>query len=311
MSLPNVSPRQLEYLVAIAETGGITAAAARCQVSQSAVSLAIGELERALGVTLVLRGSRRGTGLTPAGQQVVADGRKVLAALSELGAGARSLGQEIDGRLTIGCYAPIAPFHLPLAIGGFREAQPGVEIDFVEGTLPDLQAALLDGRCELAFLYQQDLLPGIETVVLHDRPPSVLLRGGHRLARRRSIRLAELADEPFVLLDVPPSERYFQAVFDAAGVAMAPAHRAGSFELARALVARGIGYSLAVQTPAVELSYEGLPVLTRALADVVPTTPVVLGWAAGGRLTRRGEAFLGYCRKAFRSSSGSRSRGPR
>lgn len=311
MGLPNISPRQLEYLVAIAETGGITAAAARCHVSQSAVSLAVGELERALDVSLVLRGSRRGTRLTPAGQQVVADGRKVLAALSELGAGARSLGQEIEGRLTIGCYAPIAPFHLPLAIAGFREAQPGVEIDFMEGTLPDLQEALLDGRCELAFLYQQDLQPGIDSAVLHDRAPSVLLPGGHRLARRRSIRLAELAGEPFVLLDVPPSEHYFRAVFEAAGVEMSPAHRAGSFELARALVARGIGYSLAVQTPAVEVSYEGLPVLTRALADVVPTTPVVLGWAGGGRLTRRGEAFLAYCRTAFRATSGSRGRGPR
>lgn len=68
MALPNVSPRQLEYLVAVAETGGITAAAALCHVSQSAVSLAIGELERALDVRLVLRGSRRGTRLTAAGQ---------------------------------------------------------------------------------------------------------------------------------------------------------------------------------------------------------------------------------------------------
>ncbi len=182
MALPNVSPRQLEYLVAIAETGGITAAADRCHVSQSAVSLAIGELERALEVRLVLRGSRRGTRLTPAGQQVVTDARKVLAALSELGAGARSLGQDLEGQLTIGCYAPIAPFHLPAAIAGFRSEQPQVEIQFTEGTLPEVQRDLLDGRCELAFLYQQNLQPGIEYAVLHDRPPSVLLPTGSSVA---------------------------------------------------------------------------------------------------------------------------------
>lgn len=295
MPLPNVSPRQLEYLVAIAETGGITAAADRCHVSQSAVSLAIGELERALEVRLVLRGSRRGTSLTPAGQQVVTDARKVLGALSELGAGARSLGQDLDGQLTVGCYAPIAPFHLPAAIAGFRSQQPQVHIQFTEGTLPEVQRDLLDGRCELAFLYQQNLQPGIEYAVLHDRPPSVLLPPDHRLRRRRAIRLAELAKEPFVLLDVAPSEHYFRAVFEAAGLEMKPAYRAGSMELARALVARGIGYSLAVQRPQLELSYEGLPLLIRPLKDVVPTTPVVLGWAAGGRLTRRGEAFRSFC----------------
>ncbi|QNE21721.1 LysR family transcriptional regulator [Kribbella qitaiheensis] len=299
MALPAVSPRQLEYLVAIAETGGITAAAARCHVSQSAVSLAVAELERALQVRLVLRGSRRGTRLTPAGAQVVTDARKVLGALSELAAGARSLGQDLDGGLTVGCYAPIAPFHLPAAIAGFRQAQPQVEIQFTEGTLPEVQRDLLDGRCELAFLYLQNLQPGIEYAVLHDRPPAVLLPPDHRLARRRSVALAELASEPLVLLDVAPSEHYFRAVFEAAGLEMRPAYRAGSVELARALVARGIGYSLAVQRPRVDLSYEGLPLVTRPLKDVVPTTPVVLGWAAGGRLTRRGEAFLKFCRKTF------------
>ncbi|MDX6585243.1 MAG: hypothetical protein QOI10_4427, partial [Solirubrobacterales bacterium] len=259
MSLPNVSPRQLEYLVAIAETGGITSAATRCHVSQSAVSLAVAELERALDVRLVLRGSRRGTRLTAAGQQVVTDAREVLAALSELGTAARSLGQDIEGRLTIGCYAPIAAFHLPTAIAGFREVQPLVEIQFVEGDLEQVQREVLDGRCELAFLYQQDLLPGIEIQVLHDRPPSLVLPPGHRLGKRRSVALAELATEPFILLDVPPSERYFRAVFEAVGLEMAPAYRAGSVELARALVARGLGYSLLVQRPLADVSYLGLP----------------------------------------------------
>lgn len=297
MSLPNVSPRQLEYLVAIAETGGMTAAAARCHVSQSAVSLAIAELERVLEVRLVVRG--RGTRLTAAGHQVVSDARKVLTALSDLGAGARSLGQDIAGQLVVGCYAPIAPFYLPAAIAGFRSAHPRVDLGFIEGTMPDLQRHLLDGRCELAFLYHQDLQPGIEVAVLTDQPPSVLLPVDHRLADQEAVSLHDLVSEPLILLDVPPSAHYFRAVFDAVGLEMSPTYRAGGFELARAMVARGIGYSLTVQQPLVDLSYEGLPLVTRPLADTVPTTPVVLGWAAGGRLTRRGEAFLTHCRQGL------------
>jgi DNA-binding transcriptional LysR family regulator len=303
MSLPPVSLRQLEYLVAIAETGGMTAAAARCHVSQSAVSLAVAELERVLDAGLVIRGPRRGTALTPAGRQVVAEARAVLGAVTELTAGARRLGREPAGRLRIGCYAPIAALHLPAAIAGFRAEQPGVAVEFVEGTLADLQAQLLDGTCELAFLYRQDLLPGIEVAVLHDRPPAVLLPAGHRLGRRKSVALRDLADEPLILLDVPPSTRYFRSVFDAAGVEMRVAHRAGSFELARAMVARGLGYSLAVQRPPVGVSVEGLPLHVLPIRDRVPTTPVVLGWAAGARLTRRAEAFLDCCRTLFGSGA--------
>ncbi len=80
---------------------------------------------------------------------------------------------------------------------------------------------------------------------------------------------------------------------------MRVAHRASSFDLARAMVARGLGYSLAVQRPPANISLEGLPLKSIPLRDAVPTTPVVLGWAAGGRLTRRAEVFLRYCRTLF------------
>jgi len=291
--------RQLEYLVAVADTGGLTAAAERCHVSQSAVSLGLSELESALRLRLLIRGPGRGTVLTDAGREVVGEARAVLTAVSELGAGARRLGQEIAGTLRIGCYGPVAALCLPAAIAGFRELRPEVTIEFVEGSLPDLQRQLLDGRCELAFLYRQDILPGIEVEVLTDQQPHVLLPTGHRFQRRRSIALGELAAEPFILLDVPPSERYFRSVFDAAGVPMTIAHRAGSFELARAMVARGLGYTLSVQRPAVDRSVEGMPFRTVPLRDTVPTTPLVLGRAAGGRLTRRAEVFSAYCKELF------------
>ncbi len=301
--------RQLEYLVAVADTGGLTAAAERCHVSQSAVSLGLSELESALRLRLLIRGPGRGAVLTDAGREVVGEARAVLTAVSELGAGARRLGQEVAGTLRIGCYGPVAALCLPAAIAGFRRERPEVTIEFVEGSLPDLQRQLLDGRCELAFLYRQDILPGIEVEVLTDQQPHVLLPVGHRLQRRRSVSLVEMAAEPFILLDVPPSEHYFRSVFDAVGVPMDVAYRAGSFELARAMVARGLGYTLSVQRPAVERSVEGRAFRTVPLRDDVPTTPLVLGRAAGGRATRRAEVFMGYCKELFGASATSRRAG--
>jgi DNA-binding transcriptional LysR family regulator len=299
VSLPPVSPRQLEYLVAVADTGTMTAAAARCHVTQSAVSLAVTELERMLGVRLVIRGPGRRSGLTAAGQEVAAQARTVLNAISELGTAARSLGDDLAGELRVGCYTPLAALHLPVAIASFRERHPEVSISFVEGNLAELQRRLLDGSCELALLYRQDIEPGIATEVLYDQAPNVLLPAGHRLARRTGIALRDLAPDPFVLLDVFPSALYFASVFDAAGVQTNVAHRATNFELARALVARGLGYSLSVQKPPIEVSVEGLPFLVRPLRDRVPTTPVVLARAGGGRLTRRASTFAAFCRELF------------
>ncbi|WP_326565208.1 LysR family transcriptional regulator [Amycolatopsis rhabdoformis] len=299
MNLPNVTIRQLEYLIAIAETGSLTTAATRCHVSQAAISLALTEVERALGLRLVIRSPRRGASLTAAGKQVLTDARRVVGAMSDLGVEARGLGRHMSGTLVVGCYGPIAPFHLPAAIATFENDHPDVSVRFLEGTLPEIQDHLLDGRCEIAFLYDQDVYPTITFRTLYDRRPAVLLPGGHALAGRASLALAELADEPFILLDVPPSERYFRSVFDAAGLVMSPTHRARSFELARSLVARGLGYSMTVQQPALSHSYEGREIVALPLLDEAPTTPVVMGWPAGGPLTHRAQAFLDHCEKLF------------
>ncbi len=299
MNLPNVTVRQLEYLIAVAETGTLTTAAERCHVSQSAISLALSELERALDLRLVVRSPRRGAALTAAGTQVLTDARRVVGAMGDLGAEARGLSSQVSGVLTVGCYAPIAPFHLPAAIAGFERAHPEVSVRFVEGSLPEIGDDLIAGRCEIAFLYDQDLQPGIAFRTLYDQAPKILLPASHRLRRRRAVALRELAGDPFILLDVAPSERYFRSVFAAAGVDMVVTHRARSFELARSLVARGIGYSMTVQQPALATSYEGLEVIAVPLRDAVPTTPVVLGWAGGGPLTRRAQAFAEHCATLF------------
>ncbi|MET7998635.1 LysR family transcriptional regulator [Amycolatopsis sp. NPDC005232] len=299
MNLPNVTIRQLEYLIAVAETGSLTTAATRCHVSQAAISLALTEVERALGLRLVIRSPRRGASLTAAGKQVLADARRVVGAMSDLGVEARGLGQDVSGTLVVGCYGPIAPFHLPAAIATFENDHPDVSVRFVEGSLPEIQDHLLDGRCEIAFLYEQDVYPAITFRTLYDQQPAILLPGNHRLAGRESLSLGELADEPFILLDVPPSERYFRAVFESAHLAMVPTHRARSFELARSLVARGLGYSMTVQQPALSHSYEGLAVIALPLREKAPSTPVIMGWPAGGPLTHRAQAFLDHCERLF------------
>ncbi|EKX68331.1 transcriptional regulator, LysR family [Streptomyces ipomoeae 91-03] len=151
MKPPQFSLRQLVHFVAVAEEGTPTRAAQRLCVSPSAVSLALGELERALKVQLCVRRKAHGITLTP------------------------------SGRRLLGCHPTLAPTVLPRLLCGFGERYPRITIDFEERTQDDLQQRMLDGKLDLAVLYDMDALPEIERVELHTTRPHVLLPADHRL----------------------------------------------------------------------------------------------------------------------------------
>ncbi|MBT2207476.1 MULTISPECIES: LysR family transcriptional regulator [Actinomadura] len=291
-----ISLRRLDYFVTAAESGTMTAAAGRLHVSQSAVSMGISELERQLGVALVLRRKAKGLTLTEAGRLLLPEARALLACSDELRAGMAAVGRTLAGRLKVGCFTTIAPFLVPRLLEDFRAVHPDVTVDLAEGSLDELQELLLDGRCELAVLYETSIRQDIEYDVLYEASPHVLLPPAHPLARRDTVALADLAGHDMVMLDVPPSMDYFTGLLAGAGVDPAIRHRTASFEMVRSLVARGAGYSLLIQRPRVGVSYEGLPVEVRPIGDPVVPMRVVLARAAGARLTRRAAAFAHFCR---------------
>lgn len=92
---PPFTLRQLRYFVSVAEEGSMAGAAERHYISQSAVSLAVSDLERALGVQLFLRRRSRGVELTAAARQVLPRMRSLLGQANDVYADARSLGQEV------------------------------------------------------------------------------------------------------------------------------------------------------------------------------------------------------------------------
>jgi DNA-binding transcriptional LysR family regulator len=296
-----VTLRQLEYFVAAAGSGTMTAAARQCHVSQSAVSLAIADLERALGVQLVLRHKARGLTVTSAGRQVLADARRMLDQAGELESTVRHLGLDLSGRLTVACYLTLAPFLLPRILDEFGAAHAGVELDFVEGSHLEVQRRLLDGGSEVALLFDLDMLPGIERLTLYETSPHVLLAAAHPLASRPTVRLADLVAEPAVVLDVPESIQYLNDAFSRTRAAPQIRHRTISFEMVRSLVGRNLGYSLLFQRPVVEVSYEGRPVVTRPISDQLDPMSVVLARPQDARPTRRAEAFTAYCQQALAS----------
>lgn len=155
----NFTLRQLRYLCAVAEAGSIAAAAQRLAISQPAISAAIARLEQEAGTSFFLRQPAQGLAPTEAGRAFLARARGLLEHAEEVGGAARSLGEGSSGDLALGCFSTLAPVYLPRLAKGFQAAQPGVELDFREGSLDGLQQALLSGTLELALLYDLELRP--------------------------------------------------------------------------------------------------------------------------------------------------------
>lgn len=283
----SVTLRQLDYLVAVAEHGTVTAAAQALHLSQSTVSTAIADLEHILRISLFVRHAR-GLSLTRDGEMVLAEARRLLRDAANLERRAAGLRGQLAGDLHIGCYSTIAPLLLPAVVTEFAHRFPAVDVNFSEGSQKALLEEMDQGRSDVAVMYAYrfpDRLTdlGYTATKLTSVPPYVLLPPDHRLAQADTVALRDLVEEPYILFDLEPAGQYFLSVFEAEGVVPGIRFRTPNSELVRCLVARGAGYSLLSQRPKTTVSYEGLPYVARELTvrheglDVVAVTP-------GGRM---------------------------
>ncbi len=276
--------RQLHCFVTVAEAGSVTAAAERLALSPSSVSAAIAQLERGLGLVLLMRHHARGVTLTRAGERVLADARDLLLRAGALGHLAGELAAFPSGPLAIGCLVTLAPVVLPGLLASFLARFPAVEPQFHEGDQAALLSLLERGRIDLALTYDLGLEGRVDFTPLCRLPPHLLLGEEHPLAGRDRVGLAELAEHAYVLLDLPLSREYFAALFAEAGFEPRIAARSPHFELVRSLVANGFGYTLANIRPGSEVAGDGRRLRVVELEGA--HRPVILGFATAAHLPR-------------------------
>src|SRR5579875_1630927 len=289
--------RQVECFVTAAETGSMTHAAERLRVTQSAVSLAIAGLEQALGADLFVRRRGRGLELTAAGRDLLLPARNLMADAEAMRSQADMIGRGLSGRLTVGCFGTGAPLVLPALMETFERRYPGMSLDFIEGSTDVLEQALLEGRCEIALMYDVGLHVTLQKEALYSTIPYALFAPEHPLARRDRVTLPELAEFDFVALDIQPVHEHQLGLFAHAGTTPRIRHRTSSYELLRSLVARNLGFTLLISRPYGDVSYEGRPLVAVPLSGEVKTVDVMLARVPGVRPTLRAQAFAAHCRE--------------
>ncbi len=297
MGTPNYTLVQLRYFVVAASEGSMTAASRELMVSQSAVSTAIAQLEKELGVQLLLRHHAKGLTLTEAGRAVYDDARRLLDASVLLADSAREAGGALAGTLALGCFTTLGPFVLPALLQRYEGQHPGVHVTVREAEHAALKQTLREGLIEIALMYRYDLDdPDLDTLTVGEAHPYVLVGASHRLAHRRRVKLAELADDPMVLLDLPYSSNYLHSIVRSAGIDPEVRHRSAGFETVRALVAHGHGFAILNQRPTHTETYDGSRVTAIEIQDRVDPLQIVIASMKGVRLTRRAAAFIRIAR---------------
>ncbi|WP_018149758.1 LysR substrate-binding domain-containing protein [Leeia oryzae] len=295
----NYTLRQLQYVVAVADHGSVTAAANALFTSQPGISNSIAQLEEVFGIQIFIRHHAKGISVTPAGQSFIASARNLLAHAEDLTHQAHELSQALQGSIKLGCFTTIAPIFLPGLLSALRAQHPEVQVDLNEGTTESLQHGLINGQIEVALLYDLDLSPALVKEPMLSARPYVLLSKSHPLARQTSVTLASLVEEPMVLFDMPHSREYFLSMFRVRKLEPFVRYRTVNFELVRGLVASQNGYAFLNLRPAIDQSYDGSELVCLPIADEVPSLSLVLAWPEGLKPTRRVEAFITLCRSFF------------
>ncbi|MDQ2896832.1 MAG: LysR substrate-binding domain-containing protein [Actinomycetota bacterium] len=293
--------RQLGYLVALAEEGNFTRAAASVHVAQPALSQQIRRLEDELGLALVERTTRR-VALTEAGGLLVVRARRILAELEAASAELEAVRGMYTGHVTLGAMHTMGPVDLSLAVAVFAERHPNVLFTVREQSSEEMAEMLRVDELDLAFLSVTERVEshglGLHRLVLEELV--AVLPPGHRLARRRQLRMADLADEPFVSFRAGARLR---ELLMSAGREAAFEPRvtleSNESQRIRRLVSRGLGVAI---LPRSDAEGPGAEVAVATLIEPRLQRDITLAWREGRRHAPAAAEFLDLARELFASA---------
>lgn len=189
---------QLRYFAAVARLGNFTRAAEACHVSQPTLSQQIAKLEAELGQSLFDR-SGRGATLTDAGRAFKDRVDQALAMLDD--AKECVTADTGAGRLVVAAIPTVAPYFLPRVLLTFARDHPRARVEVREYTTAECLAHLTAGEIDLAVLALPVRDEHLDTDPLFTEELLLAVPTGHRLAGKTAVRLKDLAEEPFVLLN--------------------------------------------------------------------------------------------------------------
>ena len=237
--------RHLRYFLAVAEELHFGRAAARIHIAQPPLSKQIQQLEKEIGVQLFKR-SKRSVELTNAGKIFQREALGILKSLENAVKKARLAGWGDADWLSIGFIASSTYDVLPIILKEFKKRHPQVELVLQEIQSSEQNQALREGRIHVSFARFPKTESGLVFETIYSEQLVAALPQSHPLNKKGSLRLSDLANEPFILQPHPPSPHADNTIqiFANAGFTPQIVQTVEEMHTALGLVAAGIGITL-------------------------------------------------------------------
>ena len=276
-----LSLRALRAFVSVVDHGSISGAARELNVAASALAAALDQVDAEFGADLLIRTRARGITPTPEGREIAARFRVLLEDYAAVMDQGRALAQSLSGTLRVGYYAPVSPAFLPGILHPMLAENPGLRLEMQEHDNDSAQEALLSGQLDVILFAGQDIRSGIETRVLLDLPPYVLLPESHPLGQRDKVCLADVVGYPLVQLDRPLARPYIDRLFRQKGLKPEIRLRVDSTEMVRSMVGAGAGVAVLSMRPLTDVSYGGDRLRAIPLEPDLPSLQLCAGHVQG------------------------------
>ncbi|MDA5094998.1 LysR family transcriptional regulator [Aliiroseovarius sp. KMU-50] len=264
--------RQIEILLAVAETGSTAAASRALNTSQPSISLAIARCEEVFGQKLFVRIVGRGMELTSFGQRKIAQ----LHALERQARWVLGGKEGTPEFLSLGVFSTLGPRYAPQLVRKFKEGHSAAEIRLLEGDLQTLFNWLGEGRIDIALIYDFGVPSDFVVVPMKPAEPYALLPKGHRLEQKTAVSAKDLVQDPVILMSLPHSRGYFLSLLQNDEFPVRIAHETGSIEMLRSMVANGFGIGLLATDLPGNSAYDGTPLLKRPITGRFPVHQIAL-----------------------------------
>lgn len=241
---PDLSARQLQAVLAVAEYRSFVAAAAHLGTSQPALTRTIKAVEAAVGARLFERSTRH-VRVTEAGREFAAVAERLVADLRLAVESLREIGDGQRGLVVLSTIMSVATSILPPILSSFRDANPGMEVLLREGVHDAVLTEVRTGAADLGITYTGELPAPIAATPLARQAFEVLMPRDHALAGRDGLSLADLDGGALVSL---PAEARTRRLVDAAaleaGLALRPSVTVTQFATLVACVRAGLGAAI-------------------------------------------------------------------
>jgi len=267
---------ELRYLVTLAQTRHFGRAAELCNISQSALSMAVRKLEEELGVLLFER-NKSGIRATQTGEQIIAQAQRVVTQADSITALAQADRNQLAGELKVGAIFTLGPYFLPQLIPSLKLIAGQLSLRCYEGYNSDLRQKLRAGELDVILISQPFTETDIVTQEVYSEPLQLVMPPNHALAAKQSIALSDLREQTFLLLSERQCLR--QEMLAAYPSALDKSIECSSLDTLRHMIAIGLGISILPSSATTSALFSAQALITRPL-QTHPKRKISLAWRA-------------------------------